>query len=715
MDSISRLLNPKSIAVVGASQKGGRGTSVLINLRQAGFDGPVFAVHPHYDEVRGYRCYRTVRDLPTIVDCLVAAVAAETACAVLEDAYSHGVRAAVVLGGGFGEGGHGKSRAWRLQALADQGMAICGPNCYGALAVKTGASAFNGQLPRVLIPGPVALISQSGGLSGDALISLMEDRGLGFSYVVSCGNQIGTKIEDYLEYIVADPDVTTIAVIFEALSDRHKLLRVAEQAAIARKTIVFFQAGRSKAAKAMVQSHTGALVENTDILSAFFRRAGIIQVNCYDELLETIEMFAVAPRDEHLGREVIVITGSGGDAAIAADALSDAGMTLAPLHASTNEAIGAALPEFGSVTNPIDGTGSLYQEPMLLDQLLAAVLAQPGRPILAVNISARPLPVDVMHRFATTVAEAARSAKRTFVGFQISPLGGPLDRQVIDPLHAAGVPLLLGTTIAMRCLRNFATRQEIWDRYAGSGVKSETQSRARTSDVAIDPDFLSIRRLLKDAGVEIVETECATSSEEAVAIFQAFGRAVAVKAADVKLLHKSDVGCIRLHCGTEQCVREAYHAVVANAQKAGVEDYRRVLVQPMITGVAEVYSGIMNDAVFGPAVSFGTGGALIEVIDDITIEMAPLSISDARRMALRIKGFPMLDGARGRHKGDVPALATLLSRLSEFAVENVGRFRSLDLNPIIVLAEGKGVLAVDIAVEGFAEATTATHGRRTEE
>ena len=711
MDSISRLLDPQSMAVVGASQKGGRGTSVLINLQQAGFAGPVYAVHPRYDEVRGYRCFPSVRDLPMPVDCVVVAVAAETACDVLEEAYERGIRAAVVLGGGFGEGGHGKSRASRLQALAERGMSICGPNCYGALRVKIGASAFNGQIPRVLIPGPVALVSQSGGLSGDALISLMEDRGLGFSYVVSCGNQIGTKIEDYLEYVVADPDVTMIAVIFEALSDGHKLQRVARQAASERKTIVFLQAGRSVAAKVMVQSHTGALVENPDILSAFFRRAGIIQVDSYDELLETIEMFAVAPRDEHLGREVIVVTGSGGDAAIAADALSDAGMTLSTLQPSTSEAIGAALPEFGSVTNPIDGTGSLYQDPTLLEKLLTAVVAQPGRPIVAVNISARPLPVDVMHRFAATVAEAARASQRTFIGFQISPLGGPLDRQVIDPLHAAGVPLLLGTPTAMRCLRHFATRQEIWARCkVEPGVKPETQSRTEASEVPMDLDFLSVRRSLLNAEVEVVETESAASSGEAVGMFQKFGRAVAVKAADPQLTHKADVGCVRLHCATERSVREAYDAVTDNARKAGVQDYGRVLVQPMIGGIAEVYAGIMNDAVFGPAVCFGTGGALVEVLNDITIEMAPLSTSEAMRMVRRIKGFPMLDGARGREKGDVAALATFLSKLSEFAIDNSPKFRSLDLNPIIVLPEGKGVVAVDIAVEGFAAVSAVTHG-----
>ncbi len=715
MDSISRLLDPKSIAVIGASQKGGRGTSVLINLQQAGFAGPVFAVHPRYDEVRGCRCYPSVCDLPMPVDCLVVAVAAKTACDVLEDAYAHGIRAAVVLGGGFGEGGHGKSRASRLEALADQGMSICGPNCYGALRVRTGAAAFNGYLPRVLIPGPVALVYQSGGLSGDALISLMEDRGLGFSYVVSCGNQIGTKIEDYLEYVVADPDVTVIAVIFEALSDRHKLLRVAKQAAIARKTIVFFQAGRSIAAKVMVQSHTGALIENPDILSAFFRRAGIIQVDSYDELLETIEMFAVAPRDECLGREVIVVTGSGGDAAIAADALSDAGMTLSPLQLSTRDAIADALPEFGSATNPIDGTGSLYQDPTLLGKLLTAVLAQPGHPILAVNISARPLPVDVMHRFAGTVAEAARSSQRTFIGFQISPLGGPLDHEVINPLHAAGVPLLLGTTIAMRCLRHFAKRLEIWGRYDSADDWSKSamidgmQSCARATG-AIDTDFLNVRRLLLDAGVKVVDTECATSADEASAIFQKFERAVAVKATDPKLLHKADVGCVRLHCATEQSVRDAYQSVTTNAQKAGATDHRRVLVQPMISGIAEVYAGILNDAVFGPAVLFGTGGTLVEVMNDITIEMAPLTTSDAMQMVHRIKGFPILDGVRGREKGDVTALATFLSTLSQFAIRNSLTFRSLDLNPIIVLPEGKGVVAVDIAVERFAAVPAVSHG-----
>ena len=359
MESMRSLLAPTAVAVVGASQRRGRGTNVIANLRDCGFAGDIFAVNPRYQDVIGYKCFAAVSDLPAAVDCLVVAVAADAACDVLDEAHAHGIPAAIVLAAGFGEGGHGQARAARLRTLADQGMCICGPNCFGLISVKQGMAAYSGPLSRPLRPGPVAIVSQSGGLGANVFAPLMTDRELGFSHFVSCGNQIGATIEDYVEYFVDDPDVTVIAAVIEELKNPRKLLRIARTAHGRRKSLVFFHAGRSAAGRTMVQSHTGALAGDAAILAAFLRRCGIVQVDRYDEFVETIELFAIAPRDETIGSEFVVISGSGGGAAIAADALNDAGAPLASLHPVTRERIAAALPEFGSITNPIDGTGNL--------------------------------------------------------------------------------------------------------------------------------------------------------------------------------------------------------------------------------------------------------------------------------------------------------------------------------------------------------------------
>lgn len=693
MEAMRRLLAPRAIAVVGASQRPGRGTSVLVNLREAGFAGEVFAVNPRYEEVLGYKCYPSVADLPATVDCIVLAVAANAALDVLDQAFRHGIRAAVVLSAGFGEGGHGEARAARLRALAAQGMCICGPNCYGALSVRNGAAAYSGALPRPLRRGPVALVSQSGGLANNVFTPLMSDRELGFDYVISCGNQLGATIEDYVEYFVADPEITVVAAIVESLTNPQKLVAVAREAQRLRKTLVFLQSGRSAAGRIMVRSHTGALAGNTQILAAFLERCGIILVDGYDEFVEAIALFAVAPRDTGIGRELVVISGSGGGAAIAADAIEAAGIGLAPLSAATKAQIAAAMPEFGSITNPIDGTGSLYDDASLLPKLFDAILADPNRPLIAASISAGSQANEHMRRFAKICAEVARNTGRTIIAYQPSPLGGPLDKQIITTLHQAEVPFLLGIASAMKALRYLPLRQEFWLREA------RDEHAAPAAAKPAQWDFMAARQALLAAGLAIVDAELAVSEADAIAAFRRFGRPVAVKAEAPGLLHKSDVGCVRLGCASADEVAAAYRAVSANAHQAGFADVTGVLIQPMVAGVTEVFAGIINDRLFGPAICFGLGGIFVEVLKDTTIAMAPLSQQEAMALIHRIKGVAILKGARRRPSGDIVALAAFLVRLGDFAAANFGRFRALDLNPIIVKPEGEGVLAVDIAIE----------------
>ncbi len=701
MDAMGLLLNPRTIAVVGASPRGGPGRTVLANLRAGGFDGAAFAINPGYEEVLGYRCYPAIAALPHPVDCVVVAVAAEAACTVLDEAYALGTRAAVVLSAGFGEGGHGEARAQRLRALAAGGMAICGPNCFGVLAAKHRVAAYSGVIPATLRPGPVALVSQSGSLVNNAYTPLMEGRELGFSYVVSCGNQTGTPVAAYFDHFVDDPDVTVMAAIIEGLTDPRRLAAVARRAHQHGKTVIVLHNGRSAVGRVMVQSHTGALVGDAQIVSAFLRRAGIIEVASYEELTEAIELFAIAPRDDAIGREVIIISGSGGGAAAAADGLDAAGTRLVALQPATQEAVQAVLPEFGSVTNPIDGTGAMFTSPTLLPKLLDVVLAEPGWPLIVANVTTRPVENAPMRRFAATYAAASRASGRTVAAFQVSALGGPLDLEIVRTLHAARVPMLLGVSTAMRVLGHLATQRDYRARVLGGA----TDFGAPVPVAAERWDFLTARRALVESGVAVVDAVLATSEDQAVAAWRQFSAPVAIKAEAPGLLHKSDHGCVRLGCAGEAAVREAYRSVTAAAAIATAAPVAGALVQPMVTGIAEAYAGIIVDPQFGPAVCFGLGGIFVEILSDVRIELAPLTREDALGMIAGVKGAGILTGARNRPCGDIEALATLLVNLSRFALRNFGRFGALDLNPIIVKAAGDGVVAVDIAIEGAASGT----------
>jgi acetyltransferase len=535
-------------------------------------------------------------------------------------------------------------------------------------------------------------------LGANIFAPLMQDRELGFSYFVSSGNQIGTTVEDYVEYFVDDPDVTVIAAVIEQLKNPRKLMRVAEIAHARRKSLLLLQAGHSAVGRVMVQSHTGALAGNAELLAAFLRRCGIVQVERYDELVEAVELFAIAPRDESIGRGLVIISGSGGGAAIAADALEGSGAPLAELASETRERIAAVLPEFGSITNPIDGTGAIYDDPALLPKIVDALLADPGRPVVAASVSAKPAGNETMRRFARTFAEAARSSGRTVVAYQYSPLGGPLDGEIVNTLHSAQVPFLLGIANAMGALKYLPQRRDFWARADAARNQNRVDPGTAPAGTLGDLNFLAARAALLAAGVPVVESVLASSEATAVSLLRRFGTALAVKAEVPGLLHKSELGCVRVNCTTEADVIDAYRTVLANARKAGFAD-AQVVLQPMVAGMAEAYAGIIDDPQYGPAICFGLGGIFVEILSDIAIEMAPLTHDDAVAMIHRTKGAKVLAGARGRPRGDIEALARLLVHLGDFALANSGRFRALDLNPIIVKPAGEGVLAIDIAIE----------------
>jgi acyl-CoA synthetase (NDP forming) len=695
MSAMQALLDPKAIAVVGASPRPGPGSRVITNLRDAGFKGQIFAVNPRYPDVLGYKCVASVDQLPKEVDCLVVAVAAETACSVLEAGQAHGIPAAVVLSAGFGEGGRLDDRAERVRAVAEKGMAICGPNCFGIINVRSGAASFSGVVPKAMVPGSVALISQSGSLGNFAFGPLVRDRKLGFSHFISCGNQIGTTVEDYIDCLVDDSDVTVIACIIEALKKPEKLRRAAQRAHAQKKSLVFFQVGTSATGQVMIRSHTGALAGNTEVLRAFLRRCGIVQADSYDQFVETVELLANAPFDTSLGDEVILVSGSGGSAAVAADCLDAASLRLATLDAATTERLRAILPEFASPTNPIDATGVVYDDPALLPALFEAIFAQPGRPIIAGTVNVAP--VDRLRRIAGAIADAARTSGRTIVAYQSSPLG-PLDDEIVRTLHAAKVPLLLGIQNAMGALKQLKQRRDFALR-AESG--SDRPAPIVRQNDRMPQDFLSAREALAAAWIPVVDATLASSPQAAADIMRKLAQPVALKAEAPGLLHKSDLGCVKLNCGTESDVVAGYEAVVANAKAAGFMP-EGVLVQPMVSGVAECFAGIIDDPLYGPALVFGLGGIFVELMRETVTEMAPLTTDDALRMIDGIKGAQLLTGARGRPPGDIEALADCLVRLGRFAAENAGRFRALDLNPIIVKPKGEGVVAVDIAVEPVA-------------
>lgn len=694
------LMNPKSIAVVGASRRMARGTRVLVNLKQTNWAGTAYAINPRYDDVEGFACYPSVSAVPGQVECVVVAVPADRVPDVLDDAFAAGTRAAVILSSGFGEGGHADAeRVRRLRDLAARGMRICGPNCYGILNVRTGAAPFSGGVAP-LLPGPVGLVSQSGGFSNVIASPLMTDRAIGFSFLVSCGNQIGIGVERYLEYLVEDAGTAVVAAFVEGFHEPERLGRIAERARQLDKPVIVLKSGRSAAGKAAALSHTGSLAGSTEILTALLRRHGYVQVEGIDELCEAICLFTVLKNRRPFTREMVVISGSGGEASHVADAADTAGLSLASLADSTRARLEAVLPEFGSGANPVDGTGAMFENPEVFPELLDAVLADPQGGVVAVNLDGRqPRPgYAPMRVFATAVAKAAETSDKVIVTYGTSALGA-VDPDLVATLHAAGVPYLAGTQRAVRAIAALQEHRDYCERAASAAASGPVAPAPRRDLPGGVLPFMTARELLVSFGVPVVRTELAATSDAAVAAAGRLGYPVAVKIEAAGLTHKSDAGCVALGCADADAVRRAFDTVVANARRAGASGIEGVLVQPMSHRAVETFAGVMCDPLLGPAVLFGLGGIFVEIMRDTVTEVPPLGLEQARDMVLAIRGRQILQGARGQAPADVEAIARALVGLGDFAVAYRDRLVSVDVNPLLVGPVGSGALAVDALVQ----------------
>ncbi|HSK30220.1 MAG TPA: CoA-binding protein, partial [Candidatus Limnocylindria bacterium] len=466
---LSPLMNPRSVAIVGASQRGAsplnrepRGNRVIRNLKNFGYPGKIITVNPKYNEVMDCPCYPNIAAIPEPVDCVVLAVPNRHVPDLLESAANAGVRAAVVFSAGFGEtGAEGKERQARLETLSrERGFLICGPNCYGVLNVYGKATLFASTIPAGFLPGPVALVSQSGGLSTTIANALMLNRHVGLSHVVSCGNQAGATVEEYFNYLVEDDNTRVIAAFVEGFKQPHKLLEVARKAGAQNKPLIILKGGRSEVSQRAAATHSGSLAGAAEVIDAAFRQTGVVSVRSLNELIDAISVFSCEKFLKHYngGRRIGVLSGSGGECTLVSDAASSVGLEVPELTETTKSELQEAVADFGNMNNPLDGTGAMYDDDTIFPRLLQALIDDPNIDVVTINLEAndpRPKELKSGNRFAAATEKAAASSGKPIACFS-SVVGGPVDPEILLPLRAAGVPLMEGAECATMTIRNLA-------------------------------------------------------------------------------------------------------------------------------------------------------------------------------------------------------------------------------------------------------------------
>jgi acetyl coenzyme A synthetase (ADP forming)-like protein len=690
--SVARLLTPRSVAVIGASRQPATvGHQVLRNLLAGGFAGPVYPVNPGAAHVASVRAYPTVLDVPDDVDLAVVAVPAAAVLDVVEQCGRKGVAGLVVLSAGFDEvaGGAGAQAAVRDRTRS-HGMRLVGPNCIGVANTAVGLNAtFSPYAPR---PGRIAMQSQSGAL-GIAVLERSARIGLGVSSFVSVGNKADVSGNDLLQYWEDDPGTDVVLLYLESFGNPRKFSRIARRVS-RRKPIVAVKSGRSTAGVRAASSHTAAMASPDVAVDALFRQTGVVRVDTLDELFDMALLLGSQPLPR--GRGVAIVGNSGGPGILATDACDGAGLSVPELTPATQGALRQAVDPNAAVVNPIDLVASATPE--IYEQALRLVLADER--VDAAVVICTPTFAAPPAGVAAVLARLAADQDKPLVGcFVAAPEISPLLR---DDGTGAQVPTFASPEPAARALARAAAYAE-WRRRPPGAVPDLDEFDAEGARAVVeafltettDGGWLPAARvddLLDAAGIPRLRAMTVASAEQARQAAGRVGLPVALKAAGAELVHKSDVGGVRLDLRSEADVEDAYRDM---ASRLG-DGMTGAIVQQMARPGVETIVGVVQDPLFGPLVMFGLGGVATELLGDRAFRILPLTDLDAADLVRSLRASPLLFGYRGSAPVAVAALEQILQRVAHLA-ERVAEIGELDLNPVIV--SEAGAVAVDCRVK----------------
>jgi acetate---CoA ligase (ADP-forming) len=698
--ALRKLLEPASVAVIGASRRRGTvGGELFHNLLAAGFTGPVYPVNPKAASVQSVAAYATVEDIPGPVDLAVLAVPAAEVVPVARACAAKGVGALIVVSAGFAESGpRGVERQRELLAVCRQtGMRLIGPNCLGVIntdpAVRLDAT-FGPTLPS---RGRVGFGSQSGAL-GLAIVDYANDLGLGLSSFLSVGNKADISGNDLLGYWQDDPDTDMVLLYLESFGNPRKFSRFARRLART-KPIVAVKAGRSVAGTRATSSHTGALLGASDVsVDALFRQAGVIRTDTLSELFDVAKLLAGQPAPA--GRRVAIVTNAGGPGILCADACEAAGLEVPAFSAELRSRLGAVMPAEAATGNPVDLLAAAGPE--CYGQAIELVTGS-GEADAMVVIHVPPLAgEDGADQVAAAVRRAAAlapPAMTTLAAFMRSGESPPALRDDSRPIPSYQFP-----EDAARALAKAAERGQWLRRPQGAvpelaGIRHE-EAEALLAGALDGPRWLTIEestKLLGCYGLPLASGQVARTPKEAGELADRLGGKVAVKAIAPNLLHKTEAGAVRLGlAGSAQVTRAA--SDLAHAVETAGHEPDGFLVQRMATGVAELLVGVVHDATFGPVVAVGAGGTSAELLGDVTVRLAPLTDRDAADALRELTTFPLLDGWRGAPAADQKALEDVLLRIGQLADDHP-EIAELDCNPVIAGPDGAVIVDVRVRVE----------------
>ena len=700
-DRLTTLFRPRSVALVGASDKSVFSMIAYGNLVQFGLADRTYLVNRRGAVTHGQPTARSCAEIGEPVDVAFLMVPQAGTIEALNDAAAAGIRNAVVLSSGYGEAGEaGRAAQEELAAHAGSlGMVLLGPN-------HLGFANFTEGIPVCSIPGlprgggPVALLSQSGA-SSSAMLDFATMVNVGLSYMVTLGNEAMITAGHVLDFLVDDPGTKAVAIFMETVRDPAVFRRAARRAAAAGKAIVVLKAGSSALSARTAAAHTGALVGDDKVIDAVFADLGVIRVDSIEDMLITAGAAAALGRLDRPGIGIVSI--SGGACDIVADRAEDLGAVLPELADQTREALAAVMPGYGTVQNPLDVTGAAIIDPSLFTRAIEAISRDPSVGVVGI-VNSLPWIDDGRPYFGQMFVDAIGAGMRAAAcpSAYINQVMQPISGYTRACMERGGVPYAIpGLRQAVVALRNVAwwsqASRPLPAEPAGPAVPA-VAAAAATGERRGEWSEEAARRLLAAAGIPVVPAQLAASAQEAAKAAAAYGVPVSVKVVSPQVTHKTDIGGVRLGVPPDEAaVTAAYTEVTAAAAAAvGGAAVEGVLVSPMRRGGTELLVGVVADPLWGPVLAVALGGVFVEVLKDSVLAPLPLSQQGARQLLGRLRGRAVLDGTRGGAPADLDALAAVIARVGDLALALGDDLAALEVNPLRV--DGAVIEALDALV-----------------
>lgn len=699
--NLTKLLKPQSVAVIGASEKEGFGGDVCRNVLSYVEDrSRVYFIHPKRESVFGVPCYKCVTDVPDTVDLMVICTSQKTVIPLLREGAAKGCGGAVVFASGYGEIGteEGKQREAELIAVARElDIAVMGPNCAGFVNYIDNVQAFAFISEKRDRKGSVGVVSQSGQLC----LSLMDCPGMRFSYSISAGNGKIVQMEDYMDFLVDDENTKVVSVYIEGVKNAEKFASVLRKAAEKKKPVVILKAGRSAKGGAIVASHTGSLSGSDASFDAVLKKFGAIRVDDLEELMAMSLMLSTLRKIPEKATFASMNL-SGGETGICADVGSLNGIDYPDFTEETLESLREQLPSYASPNNPLDMTASLSYDADLYAGALRTVMDDPNVGMVLIGYT---LLLDIadpaIHYMYQGIEKVVQEKKKACKPIAMIPFAeNTRNVEYQEKLFNIGVPILPPPVYAFKLLRHLAD-------FISYQKETKTLELAVGKHVGGESYALSehdSKLELGKYGVAVPREVIAASEDDAAEFAAALDSPFAMKIESADILHKSDVGGVKLNVRGAEEARAAYREIMANVlSKRPDARINGILMVPMLKPGVEMIIGVNNDPQFGPMIMVGMGGVFVEVFKDVALYPAPIGEEEAMEMLRSLKSFKLLNGYRGSAKCDLKALCETIVGIGRFASQNRDTLKELDINPLFVYPEGEGVGVADALIVKYKE------------